>query len=344
MDALWRRQLSRALSAVENRAPGWREIVATAYAARTSTLVVGVTGPPGAGKSTLIDALASFWTGEDHRVAVLAIDPASPFSGGALLGDRVRMRRSDTSDSVFIRSMSARGHSGGLNEVAADLCAVLASFGMTHILLETVGVGQNEVEVAFIAECTLVVSVPGLGDSVQTAKAGLLEVGDIHVVNKRDLPGAQSVARDLKDMLALVFPGSPGRNLAPLNKEDTARIEGRTRTLLENRFGAASEPGSTWHPPVVLVSASEDDGMDELCQAIRSFNAWLTESGRRLLRRREVAARQLASLLKEHLLARLHRSLSQSRSHGIADWADKIARRELDPHFAVEQILDGDRP
>jgi LAO/AO transport system kinase len=345
MDASWRRPLARALSAVENRAEGWRDVVRRSYASPGDALVIGITGPPGAGKSSLIDILASIWAAQGHRVGIIAIDPASPFSGGAVLGDRVRMRRAEDDERIFIRSMSARGHGGGLNEAAVDLCAVLASHGITRILLETVGVGQNEVEVAFVADCTLVVSVPGLGDSVQAAKAGLLEVGDIYVVNKGDLPGADSVARDLRTMLALVFPGRPGENTGAADASMIAGVPGAVRSILAARFGAAGENEGAWHPPVVVVSAAESTAVNDLALEVDAFDGWLRKSGHLARRRHARIDRHLQGLLTRRLLDRLMRSDPMLSEHGLSDWIFRVMNGALDPHSAVDAILvQGETP
>lgn len=339
MDVSWRRQLAKALSAVENRTSGWREILRQSYSSANDTFVIGITGPPGAGKSSLIDILASYWATQGHRVGIVAIDPASPFSGGAVLGDRVRMRRSEEDDRIFIRSMSARGHGGGLNEAAVDLCSVLAGHGTTRILLETVGVGQNEVEVAFVADCTLVVSVPGLGDSVQAAKAGLLEVGDIYVVNKGDLPGADAVARDLRTMLALVFPGRAGNNIRGADKSMVAGVSDVVRDILVSRFGAPDETEGSWHPPVRLVSAAETTAIGELADEVDAFEGWLRRSGHLAQRRKARIDRQLRNLLTRQLLRRLLESDVRLSERGLSDWVSQVEVGTLDPHSAVDNIL-----
>lgn len=337
MDAAWRRRLARSLSIVENRDAGWRDILAATRSGRDDMLVVGVTGPPGAGKSTLIDALAASWAGTGHRVGVLAIDPASPFSGGAVLGDRMRMRRCEDLDQVFVRSMSARGYAGGLNEAAFDLCAVMAGHGITRLLLETVGVGQNEVEVAFVADCTVVLAVPGLGDSVQASKAGLTEVGDIYVVNKGDRPGADLVARDLTSMLALVFPGGPGRNEGE-HQQAPAWVTGPTRQLLLERYGYAAEPGGAWHPPVLTTSAADGSGVDALVETIERCSQWLSQSRQKTVRRRAQAQAHLIAILRQRLLER-HLGGASGPETRLATWVERVADGAADPHAAADDLL-----
>jgi LAO/AO transport system kinase len=279
------------------------------------------------------------WAGEGHRVGILAIDPASPFSGGAVLGDRVRMRRCEDLDRVFIRSMSARGYSGGLNEAALDLCSVFAMYGVSRIILETVGVGQNELQVAFVADCTLVVCVPGLGDSVQAAKAGLMEVGDIYVVNKGDLPGASTVARDLVAMLALVFAGKPRRNQGPVGGAMPAAVPGTTRQLLEERYGNALQPGGSWHPPVLTAIASDGNTIGPVVGAVEQCAVWLEESGRGHARRLRNIDMQLRDILRRRLLDRYFGYRDPVADRHYNRWIRDIATGCIDPHSAVERML-----
>ncbi|MCO5070742.1 MAG: methylmalonyl Co-A mutase-associated GTPase MeaB [Rhizobiaceae bacterium] len=339
MNSVWRRPLAKALSTIENRLPGWRQLLSHGYAGANDAVIIGITGPPGAGKSSLIDLIASEWSKQGHRVGIIAIDPASPFSGGAVLGDRVRMRRAEDDDRIFIRSMSARGHAGGLNAAAIDLCTILKNYGITRILLETVGVGQNEVEVAFVADCTLVVSVPGLGDSVQAAKAGLLEVGDIYVVTKSDLSGASGVARDLQTMLAMVFPGSPGINLGKVDASMIAGVASPIRALLARRFGNGEAAGGAWHPPVLNVSASANEGIPALCHRVDAFKTWLDESGIGLSRRKVRHEHQLRALLIDRFMETLLQPEGPLSGDGMAGWASRVAAGMIDPHSAVDNIL-----
>ncbi|WP_170984588.1 methylmalonyl Co-A mutase-associated GTPase MeaB [Rhodoligotrophos defluvii] len=338
MDTAWRRRLSRAVSALENRAPGWQACLAEAVAAASDTLVVGVTGPPGAGKSTLVDAMAAHWAAQGHRVGILAVDPASPFSGGAILGDRVRMRRSEDLSSVFIRSMSTRGHSGGLNGSAFDICALMGGSGLTRVMVETVGVGQNEVEVAFVADCTVVVAVPGLGDSLQAAKAGLMEVGDVYAVNKSDLAGAASVAADIRSMLSLVFAGRPGANQAGAVEAQAAAVPGHARLLLSERFGDPAGAKGHWHPPVVNTAVGNDTSVAALIAAVEACGRWLAESGTLRQRRLRQAEAQMRSVLQAMLLQQQVERVALAGG-SLSEWIEAVALRRLDRHTAAERFL-----
>ena len=208
------RRIARTVSTVENQADGYADILAKAYRLPRWSDVIGITGPPGAGKSTLVDALTAHWAAAGERVAILAIDPSSPYSGGAVLGDRIRRTRSTGFANTFFRSLSSRGHVGGLTETATDLVAVLSLFDFRRIIVETVGAGQADIEIHDTADCTVVVTVPGLGDGVQASKAGLMEIGDIFVVNKADMPGAETAARTVENALAAAYVGKPGVNVS----------------------------------------------------------------------------------------------------------------------------------
>ena len=206
------RRIARTISTVENQAAGYEEFLAQAYRLPRWADVIGITGPPGAGKSTLLDALTAHWAEAGERVAILAIDPSSPYSGGAVLGDRIRRTRSSGYANTYFRSLSSRGHVGGLSETATDLVAVLSLFDFRRVIVETVGAGQSDIEIHETADCTVVVTVPGLGDGVQASKAGLMEIGDVFAVNKADLPGADSAARTVENALAAAYMGEPGIN------------------------------------------------------------------------------------------------------------------------------------
>ncbi|MHB1777346.1 MAG: methylmalonyl Co-A mutase-associated GTPase MeaB [Acidimicrobiales bacterium] len=304
--------LARLLSIVERGGPASREVAALAYR-RPPPYTLGLTGAPGAGKSTLTDRLISSarggWPGGDDRpaepldqVAVLAVDPTSPYSGGAILGDRVRMQRHATDAQVFIRSMATRGHLGGLALAAPDAVRVLGAVGMPVVVLETVGVGQMEVDVASAADTTVVVVTPGWGDSMQANKAGLLEVADLFVINKADRPGAKEARRDLEQMLDLASTRSP----------------------------------DDWRPPVVETVAATGEGVDELWSAVAEHRAHLQASGR-LERRR---AERLGQELRRVLTARVLEQVQQvAGGRAFAEAARALVDGETDPYTAADRLL-----
>src|SRR5882724_6311767 len=260
------RAVARLISMVEDASPRLREVAAALAPYTGRAQVIGLTGSPGVGKSTSTSALVSAMRRQGKRVGVLAVDPSSPFSGGALLGDRVRMQDHATDSGVFIRSMATRGHLGGLSWATPQALRVLDAAGCDVVLVETVGVGQAEVEIASLADTTLLVVAPGMGDAVQAAKAGILETGDIFVVNKSDHPGAQETVRDLRTMIAM-----------------------------------ASRGPADWKPPIVSTTATAGEGIADLAASLDAHWSWLEESGERDRRRRarareEVAAIALATL------------------------------------------------
>lgn len=342
MDIQWRRRLARTLSLVENREPEWREVLAKCYAEKGNAQIVGISGPPGVGKSTLIDALAVNWAERGDRLGIIAIDPASPFSGGAVLGDRIRMQRSEAYDGIFLRSMSARGYSGGLNEAIMDICAVLSSFGITRILLESVGAGQNDVDIAFVADCTLVLSVPGLGDSIQAAKAGLMEVGDIYVVNKGDLPNANSVAGEISTMLSLVFTGNPGANYSPQGASAPSESRRVLPQHLIDHFGDPYDTNGFWHPPVLMTTATDTSSTDDLIETIEQHIDWLRVSGHGGLRQEEKVERQLRKILRKQLFAEMERLIPatfRGTNSLFEHLCQAVINQQLDPYTAADRIL-----
>ena len=260
-----KRSLARLVSVVENDDPGAAEILRTLYADTGRAQVVGVTGPPGGGKSTLVNNLAGAYRERSSRVAVVAVDPSSPFSGGAILGDRIRMRERFLDEGIFIRSMASRGHAGGLARATARVVNVLDALGTDVVLVETVGVGQEEVDVIGVADTVCLVTVPGLGDDIQAIKAGILEIADVLVVNKADRPGADETVRDLAQMLSL----------------------------------AKDHP---WKPPIIRTSARSGEGTRELVDAIEKHRAWSAGSGEQVRRRRAAARVEVEALLREALL------------------------------------------
>jgi len=297
------RALGRLVSLVENAAPDLRRVMKVIAPLTGKARVVGLTGSPGVGKSTVTTAMVRSLRAAGQRVGVLAVDPSSPFSGGALLGDRVRMQDHATDDQVFIRSMASRGHLGGLAWATPQALRILDAAGFDVVLIETVGVGQAEVEIASLADTALVVVAPGLGDSIQAAKAGILEIADIFVVNKSDRPGAQEVVRDLRTMLAMADYGH-----------------------------------DRWKPPIVSTTAATGDGIDDLMTAIARHGEWLDESGERARRRRDRARAEISAIALTALEQRMGGMPGESR---LDDLAGRVAAGDLDPYAAADELISG---
>ena len=297
------RALARAISWLENGHPGARDLMAGLWPKLGGATVVGLTGAPGAGKSTLTDRLARAYRADGLKVGILAVDPTSPFSGGAILGDRIRMGRVAPDPGVFIRSMATRGALGGLARATQDAIDVLDAAGFDRILVETVGVGQDEVDVAACAHTCLVVLVPGLGDEIQAMKAGLMEVADCFVINKADREGVEQLERDLEAMKALDLPAA-----------------------------------GAWDPPVIRTVAATGEGIEGLLGRIRDHAGWLDADGGRARK-----ARDRARLRFEHLLAEtaLRRALDRAGAGRIEALVGAIAARRTDPWAAVADLLGG---
>jgi LAO/AO transport system kinase len=336
------RQIARALSAVENRADGYEALVANAYRLPAWADVIGVTGPPGAGKSTLVDGLTAHWAGNGERVGVLAVDPSSPYSGGAVLGDRIRRTRSVDFPDTYFRSLSSRGHVGGLTETATDLAAVLSLFGFRRVIIETVGAGQSDIEIHESADCTIVVAVPGLGDGVQASKAGLMEIADVFAVNKADLPGAGDAARDIERALATVYKGSPGVNHAA--ERIAPRPAGALHltpgvAALRRRHGVIGEDESAWVPPVLRIVASENRNVAQLAASADAFLKWSETSGRRRQRTRERAYAQVVRGLSSLLLAPyLREPGSDALPLLVEPWVERIMDGDASPLEAARAL------
>lgn len=307
--------LARGITWVENEDPRGAELLRAVYPRTGRAWVVGVTGAPGAGKSTLVLALAERLAAAGRTVGIVAVDPSSPFTGGAVLGDRVRWTKRIEGD-VFFRSLASRGRLGGLARAAFDAVRLMDAAGRDVVLVETVGAGQGEVDVMRAAHTTLVVSVPGLGDEIQATKAGILEIGDIYVVNKADREGADDTARDLRMMLGL----------SPL-------AQGRREGLTPARDGE----GPRWFPPVVKVSAAHGTGLDELLQQMFDHLSYLKESGRFSA----LGAEEDRARMEERLKELAYRAVLERvrRAGALDDVLRRLAAREIDPDTAARRLL-----
>jgi len=295
-----RRAIARLVSMVEDASPLLREVMAALIPHAGSALVIGLTGAPGVGKSTSTSALVTAFRAQGLRVGVLAVDPTSPFTGGALLGDRVRMQDHATDDDVFIRSMATRGHLGGLAWATPQAVRILDAAGCDVVLVETVGVGQSEVDVAGLADTTVVLLAPGMGDGIQAAKAGILEVGDIFVVNKADRDGADAVVRDLRA---------------------TVRMTERA-------------PGD-WRQPILTTVASRGEGIDELVAAIEAHRAWAVDSGTAQQRR----VRRVRDEIQAIAIADLRRAIADLHGdERLDELARSVLAGEQDPYVAADTI------
>ncbi|WBB62992.1 methylmalonyl Co-A mutase-associated GTPase MeaB [Streptomyces sp. WMMC500] len=298
------RAVARLITLVEGASPHLREVMAALAPLAGGAYVVGLTGSPGVGKSTATSALVSAYRKRGKRVGVLAVDPSSPFSGGALLGDRVRMGEHASDPGVYIRSMATRGHLGGLAWSAPQAIRVLDAAGCDVVLVETVGVGQSEVDIAGQADTCMVLLAPGMGDGIQAAKAGILEIGDVYVVNKADRDGADATARELNHMLGL---------------------------------GEARAPGA-WRPPIVRTVAARDEGTDEVVEALEKHRAWMEEHGVLAGRRLRRAAREVETIAVTALRERMADLHGDRRLSALAE---RITAGELDPYAAADELLEG---
>ena len=339
------RRIARTITTVENQADGYQAILAEAYRLPRWADVIGITGPPGVGKSTLVDALTAHWAEAGERVAILAIDPSSPYSGGAVLGDRIRRTRSSRYTDTYFRSLSSRGHVGGLSETATDLAAVLSLFGFRRVIIETVGAGQSDIEIHGTADCTVVVTVPGLGDGVQASKAGLMEIGDVFAVNKADMPGAEGAARTVENALAAAYMGEPGINIADPHPAATRRMSSVTPGLaaLRRRHGDISADASVWVPPVIQVVATENRLVADLAVTVDLFVDWSERTGRRAERGRERAYAQIMRALTARLLAPYLRAPGADQWPAtVGAWVERIAEGKASPVEAAQALMDGD--
>jgi LAO/AO transport system kinase len=314
--------LARTITRVENDSAHANDLMAALYAHGGRGHIIGVTGAPGTGKSTLVTTLAQHYRAQGETVAVVAIDPTSPFTGGALLGDRVRMRSLSGDPGVFIRSMATRGSLGGLSKTTGDVVTVLDAAGYQRILVETVGVGQAEVEIASTAHTTLVVEAPGLGDEVQAIKAGILEIADILVVNKADRPGVDKTVQALEMMLELEHGGSR----LVRHHGQLMRVE-----------SPAKRSQDDWRVTVMRTVAAASEGIADLGARIDAHRAWLVASGELAVRERLRVARTLENILRAELNRRL---LARLPAGGLDGLVDAVQTRQTDPYTAAAALLE----
>jgi LAO/AO transport system kinase len=293
------RALSRAISTVENRKPGWTELLKALFPHSGKARVLGLTGPPGAGKSTLVDQLARYYRKENYTVGIIAVDPTSPYTGGAILGDRIRMQEHFSDPGIYIRSMATRGSLGGLARTTADVATVLDASGRQLIMIETVGVGQDEVDIVRLAEITIVILVPGMGDDVQTIKAGIMEIADIFVINKSDRDGADHVEREIRTLQSLAM-----------------RHDG-------------------WTPPIIKTVASHGLGIRELAGAVSDYEAYLQKENLTLNKSVENWQERLLQMLRDALLEKAREQMGDG---GVAQYATEVAEHKRDPYTLIEEI------
>jgi LAO/AO transport system kinase len=320
------RTAARLMRSLDDGLPGARKVLRELFARPGHAFVVGITGPPGAGKSSLTDRLIALHRRAGKTVGVVAVDPTSPFTGGAILGDRVRMQDHALDPGVFIRSLATRGHLGGLSRATADVVEVLDAMGKDVILVETVGVGQDEVEVAELAHSVVVVSVPGMGDEVQAIKAGVLEIADIFAVNKADREGADRTVKDLQMMLDL------RRTTATRSVPDHDAKHQMTRTAAEDPH----DPG-WWEPPIVKTVATRDEGVGELAEAVELHRQHLERTGERKLREVARARSSFLTLLRDRLMQRALSRLAEEEGH-LDELAARIADRSADPYQLADEL------
>ena len=298
--------MARAISTVENRATGWSDLLKALFPHTGKARVIGLTGAPGSGKSTLVDQLAKHYRKKQQTVGIIAVDPTSPYTGGAILGDRIRMQDHHSDPGIYIRSMATRGSLGGLARATADAATVLDASGRDLVMIETVGVGQDEVDIVRLADVTIVILVPGMGDDVQTIKAGIMEIADIFVINKSDREGAERVEREIRAMQSLAT---------------------RNRNLNDR-----------WTPPIVKTVATDGVGTEELAAAIADYESYLKKENLVLRKNVENWQERLVEMLRD---AMLEKARTQIGGGSLERYAAEIAEHKRDPYSLVEEIVRG---
>ena len=331
------RALARVISRIEDRAPGYRAIVSALHDHTGTADVIGITGAPGAGKSTLVDKLALALRDRGDTVGVVAVDPASPYTGGAVLGDRIRMASTVGDMDVFFRSMSARGQLGGLSMATADAVTALDAFGKDTIVIETVGAGQSEIDVVRTADTVAVLVQPGAGDDVQTLKAGILEIGDVFVVNKFDREGAERTRSELEEMVHR-RDGHAGASHPTGHHAPGAAHSAGAADDSHGVDDGAEEGSSTWTPPVVGTVAETGEGVDALLEAFDAHAAALRDSGELAAARRRRHAATIRTLIRADVGTLARDSITEHG--GIDALAERVCRGESDPYTVAAEVLD----
>jgi len=328
------RALARVISKIENRSPGYRDLVSELYAHTGNADVIGITGSPGAGKSTLVDKLAEAYRERGETVGVIAIDPSSPFTGGAVLGDRIRMASTVGDMDVFVRSMSARGTLGGLSTATADAVKAMDAFGKDKIIIETVGAGQNEIDIVRTADTVAVLVPPGSGDDIQTLKAGILEIADVFVVNKADREGADRTVQELREMVHL---GEESGLAGGGGHHGVDAMDGDGAGWGDADEDSAEGEDESWTSPIVETIATKGTGVDTFIDELANHRSYLVESGAHAEKVRQRYAEEIRTLLREDVHALLEDELADSG--GIDDLAEAVRQGETDPYTIATDVL-----